>query len=145
MEFNADEIDLSDTNADGTPPLSNPIAQEGVYDVTCTEASFGPTKKGTGMMLTVVLSDADKRTVMHRFNVVNDNPVAANIGKAQLKAFLIHAGHHDPDHPGPIEGIKGLMAKVRVSMGEPFKRKSPPYEEVRYPEIKAFLPLTASA
>lgn len=108
MSFN--NLDLSNVNPDG-----NPILKSGIHPVRVSEAEFKPNKSNTGNVVSVKLegmSSAGYQTC--NFNVQHSNPQAQEIAQRQFKSFLIAAGHPNPDHPGDVRSIIGLMLNIVV-------------------------------
>ncbi len=108
MSFN--NLDLSGVNPDGNPRL-----KAGIHPVRVSEAEFKPNKNHTGNVVSVKLegmSNAGYQTC--NFNVQHSNPQAQEIAQRQFKSFLIAAGHPNPDHPGDVRSLVGLMLNIVV-------------------------------
>lgn len=126
-------IDLSnveDTSFETIPP--------GEYKVSVEKAEIKPTKAGTGEYLKVefVILDGEHAQwkLWHNFNVKNPNEKAVQIGKQQLKSFLIAAGYADPTKMTDVATLSGLQCLVVTKI-----RKSEGYPDAA--EIKTFLPV----
>ena len=68
----------------------------GEYILQVTTAELKQTKSGTGLMVNVCFDiigpEYQGRKIFQNFNIRNDNTVAENIGKQQLKALTVAAG-----------------------------------------------------
>ena len=68
----------------------------GEYILQVTSAELKQTKSGTGLMVNVCFDiigpEYQGRKIFQNFNIRNDNTVAENIGKQQLKALTVAAG-----------------------------------------------------
>jgi len=81
-------VDLTDTKEQSFAPL-----QAGMYFVECTNAIVKPTRAETGeyieATLVVKTGTHEGRQLWVRFNIKNDSEKAQQIGKEQLKSFLV--------------------------------------------------------
>lgn len=126
-------LDLSGAKA--TSGMS--ILQRGIHDVVCKEASFervGNTNNRKVKAVFVTLDGAGQIT--HNFNVVHSSAKAQEIGRDQLKSFLTHGKHPNPDHPGDINTLVGLRARVFVDSDGTYEREGRTYESW---QVKRFL------
>ena len=68
----------------------------GEYILQVTSAELKQTKSGTGLMVNVCFDiigpEYQGRKIFQNYNIRNDNTVAENIGKQQLKALTVAAG-----------------------------------------------------
>ena len=68
----------------------------GEYILQITSADLKETKSGTGLMVNVCFDiigpEYQGRKIFQNFNIRNDNTVAENIGRQQLKALTVAAG-----------------------------------------------------
>lgn len=107
-----DGIDLTDnTVSEGLPLLKT-----GIYDAT-SQKGIEIKKSKTGKMLAVVFQDdAGSGQITFNFNVINSSAEAQRIGRDQLKTFLTHGGHGNPDQPfkQPITNMEGLKVRIYV-------------------------------
>lgn len=93
--------------------------QPGVYACRVKNAEIRDTKAGGGKYLYVELHDAKGAgQVTDRINIHNRNPEATEIGLRRLKALLIAAKHPNPDRPGDISSLNGLLVGVHVEQSE---------------------------
>ena len=108
--FGAD-IDLKDNNvSEGLPVL-----RTGVYDVVSTDAEIKKTQNG--QMLVVIFNDQSGHgQIKFNFNFIHSSAEAQRIGRDQLKTFLTHGGHKNPDKPFDYgkEGLLGLKLRIFV-------------------------------
>ena len=79
-----------------TEPQSFEPVPAGEYILQVTSAELKQTKSGTGLMVNVCFDiigpEYQGRKIFQNFNIRNDNTVAENIGKQQLKALTVAAG-----------------------------------------------------
>ena len=77
-------------------PQSFEPVPAGEYILQITSAELKQTKSGTGLMVNVCFDiigpEYQGRKIFQNFNIRNDNTVAENIGKQQLKALTVAAG-----------------------------------------------------
>ena len=77
-------------------PQSFEPVPAGEYILQVTTAELKQTKSGTGLMVNVCFDiigpEYQGRKIFQNFNIRNDNTVAENIGKQQLKALTVAAG-----------------------------------------------------
>jgi len=122
-------IDLTDTKANTFEPLA-----AGTYPVKCVSADVLHTKSGTGhyiaMNLEVTGGDNEGRRLFTNFNIVNNSVKAVEIGKSQLKSFLLKSKFKDPDHLNDVADLVGLecFANVTIKRDETYGDKN----EIKY-------------
>jgi hypothetical protein len=79
-----------------TEPQSFEPVPAGEYILQVTSAELKQTKSGTGLMVNVCFDiigpEYQGRKIFQNYNIRNDNTVAENIGKQQLKALTVAAG-----------------------------------------------------
>jgi len=111
-------LDLSGVDADsGSARL-----QPGTYRVKCTSAKVEAVEGTKNRKVVCEFVDADGHGDMRNiFNVVHTSEKAQEIGRKQLKGFLVAAGHPNPDQPGDITSLEGLECVVVVGMGKPWR------------------------
>lgn len=133
MNFN--DLDLTGDSLQGAPRL-----RVGRHTVRCTEAVWAQ-KTGTSDWRVEAKFEALDGTgsTNFYFNTGHHNEDARRIGRSQLKTFLTCAGHPNPDKPGNVTSLKGLVCDVLVDLGKPF-RDDKSGKMVQNPEIKTFLP-----
>lgn len=108
-------LDLSGVEAERSSNTLRP----GNYICKITEAEVKDTKDKRGKGLEVTFVDKDSGgDIKDWINLKNNNAEAERIGLQKLKALLISAGHPNPDRPGDVRSIVGLMVGVRVDQGE---------------------------
>lgn len=107
-------MDLTDTKESSFEPL-----QPGNYEVTCTKATVKDTRLGGQMVaieLTVTSEVGEGKKLFHNFNVENQNAEATRIGKEQLKSFLKHASHPNPNLLQDVNELCGLKCVAHVTL-----------------------------
>ena len=109
------------------------LLPQGAYDFMVDEALLKTTKSGTGqyIQLTLVCETPgfEKNKVWANFNIINKSAEAANIGKSQLKKFLMAAGMN-PDSLDSVEDLYGKKVSAMI-----IQTHTPPYDaknEVKY-------------
>lgn len=87
----------------------------GRYVARVSGAELRQTKSG-GSAVRVELVDVDGGGVISDFiNVhVPSSAEASRIGLERLKSLLVFGGHRNPDQPGDINTLKGLVVGIRV-------------------------------
>lgn len=129
-------LDLSDVDADG----GNSRLQPGTYTVKCADAKVQPIGETRNRKLVADFVDVDGTgDIRVNFNILHHSEQAQEIGRRQLKSFLIAAEHPNPDKPGDVEKLKHLQCKVIVGMGKPWKGSDG--VERQTSEVKKFLPI----
>lgn len=139
---------MSDWSGFGSLDLSSVEAsagstrlQPGTYTVKCANAkieSVGTTKNKK--LVTDLVDEGGSGDIRVNFNILHTSEQAQEIGRRQLKSFLISADHPNPDKPGDVETMKGLVCKITVGMGKPWKGEDG-VERVSS-EVKKFMPAT---
>lgn len=97
----------------------------GRYVCEVSEAELKTTKAG-GRQLFVKLNDingggyvADWITLTHpKAATDKGSKQAVEIGMSRLKALLLYGGHPNPDRPGDIASVNGLVVGVNVEQSE---------------------------
>jgi hypothetical protein len=107
------EKDLGDL---GYKPL-NP----GVYDVTLDEISINDNSQGTGQYVKakfqVISGEAEGRYLFSNYNIVHQNELAQNIGKAQFKDLLKAViGEPVLKSENDLYRLQGKMLQVEVGL-----------------------------
>lgn len=127
-------LDLSGVQPDDYAPLS-----PGEYEVRCTDAVVKTGGNNINKRVVATLVDTKgSGSINAGFNVVHStSKQAVEIGMAQLKSFLMAAGHPTPDRPGDIASLKGLTCRVYVGMGKPYIGQDG--RERTNPEVKRFI------
>lgn len=137
---------MSDWNGFGSLDLSTVDAsagsnrlQPGTYTVKCADAkieSVGTTKNKK--LVTDLVDEGGSGDIRVNFNILHSSEQAQEIGRRQLKSFLISADHPNPDKPGDVETMKGLICKIAVGMGKPWKGEDG--VERQSSEVKKYMP-----
>lgn len=119
------DIDLTENSvSEGLPVL-----KAGVYDVASADVEMVDNKGGK--MLKVVFTDlGGAGQITQNFNVVNKSAEAQRIGRDQLKTFLTHGGHVDPDHPfqHAKEAMLGLKVRIYVEHDGTYVKNNKEYD-----------------
>lgn len=93
--------------------VKSDLIPKGDYPMVIIKMEEKATKAGTGKLLNVQLQitkgQFQNKTVFDRFNVVNPNPVAQNIGRQQLKAMLKALGFGDGSDPSIQDVVNASM------------------------------------
>lgn len=109
-------LDLTDVPENEGPVL----VPAGKYLVTCVEAEYKDTKTMGGKYIETKLQikdgDWEGKNVFARFNIINQNDKAAEIGKGQLKSFLIKTGFADPNQLDDVNDLCGLTCIAVVTV-----------------------------
>ena len=98
---------MSDWNGFGSLDLSNVEAsggstrlQPGTYTVKCSDAKVEAIGETKNRKLVADFVDVDgSGDIRVNFNIVHTSDQAQEIGRRQLKSFLIAANHPNPDKP----------------------------------------------
>jgi len=111
-----DDLDLDLT--DNTVSEGMGLLKSGVYDAVSKKPEWKKTSKGSGKMLVIVFEDLKGMgQITFRFNVMNASADAQKIGRDQLKTFLTHGGHPNPDRPLSgygLDAMEGLKVRILV-------------------------------
>lgn len=107
MSFNFNELNLSDAEVQTGGLMLKP----GRYVVKVKDAKVGDTKnRDGGKVMTVQLEDTNGGgSITHWINVASRSAEAQRIGRNELKTLLHFGGHPNPDRPGDVALIKGLV------------------------------------
>lgn len=111
-------LDLSDVEPDDYAPLG-----QGEYpEVETTGAEIVTGKNEKDKRLVVTLSDVGGAgSIKTHFNLVHTgSKQAQEIGRKQLKSYLLACEHPNPDQPGDLATLKGLRCGIYVGLGKPF-------------------------
>ena len=137
---------MSDWNGFGSLDLSTVDAsagstrlQPGTYTVKCADAkieSVGTTKNKK--LVADLVDEGGSGDIRMNFNILHESEQAQEIGRRQLKSFLISSDHPNPDKPGDIATMKGLVCKITVGLGKPWKGNDG--VERQQSEVKKFMP-----
>lgn len=127
-------LDLSGVEADTYAPLS-----PGEYSLRCTDVELNTGPNGMDKRLVVSLSDVNGAgSIKSNFNLVHKGSAKAQeIGLKQLKSFLLSGKHPNPDNPGDVNTLKGLIVRAYIGMGKPYIGKDG--QERTSPEVKRYL------
>jgi len=100
--------------------VKSDLLPKGEYPVVIIKMEEKTTKAGNGKLLNVQMQvtrgQFQNKTVFDRFNVVNPNPVAQNIGRQQLKAMLKSLGFGDGADPSIQDVINASMKSPMIAM-----------------------------
>lgn len=118
------------------------LLKSGVYDTISKKPEWKKTANGSGKMLVVVFEDLKGMgQITFRFNVMNASADAQRIGRDQLKAFLTHGGHPNPDKPLTgygLDAMEGLKVRILVDADGTYTKDN--QTRVSY-SIKRFSPI----
>ena len=129
---------FSNLNLSGVTPDDYAPLTVGEFTLRSTDAEIKTAPNGVNKRLVVAFTDVEgSGSIKHGFNLVNPSAQAQEIGKKQLKSFLVAGGHPNPDHPGDLETLKGLTVRVYVGMGKPYVGDDG--QRRQNPEIKRFI------
>jgi hypothetical protein len=111
LGFNPDEVKAADSMEAKQIPVPN-----GEYKAVCSKAERKNNKAGTGwyweLTFSIVGGEYEGRTIVHRFNIKNNNEVAEQIGRSQLKKFLECIGNEKPENEDDMTDI-ALFLEVK--------------------------------
>lgn len=111
MAFSFNNLNLSGVDA----AKGGGSLQPGRHVCKVSDATVRDTRTG-GTQVEITLQDvAGTGSIRAFLNVhVPSSADATRIGREQLKALLVHGGHSNPDKPGDIRSLKGLVLGVGV-------------------------------
>lgn len=131
-------VDLTDTDADaGFDALP-----AGPYMTQVSNAEVKTTKAGNGRYISVELEVTEPkafsgRKVWDNFNIQNPSEDATKIGKANLKGFMVAAGHKNPDVLRDVNELIGLRVVATLII-----KKDPNWGEGN--QVKKYEPATTA-
>jgi hypothetical protein len=124
-DFGGVDLDLTENSvSEGLPVL-----KAGIYDVMSGDVEL--VKNKGGQMLKIVLADlAGSGQITQNFNIIHSSSEAQRIGRDQLKTFLTHGGHPDPDHPfkHAKEAMLGLKVRIWVEHDGKYVKNNKEYD-----------------
>lgn len=86
----------------------------GDYKVAIVDSEERETKSGTGTYLRLVLEVLDGphkgRKIFENLNLVNENPIAVRIARAELKAICVACGGLQPQDSSELHGIPMIVS-----------------------------------
>ncbi|PWC63976.1 hypothetical protein TSH7_09865 [Azospirillum sp. TSH7] len=92
------------------------VLKPGRWVCKATEVELDMNSGKTGRILKVKLVEVNGQGVITaKLNVQHQNADAQRIGLGELKALLTHGGHPNPEKPGDIKSVKGLVTGVTVT------------------------------
>ncbi len=125
---------LTGFNAMEVESASFEVLPPGVYTAIIISSGMEVTKAGTGKFLKLELQIEDgefhNRRVFDRLNLVNPNPIATQIARAELSSICRAVGVLTPQDSSELHG-KPLRIKVSVRITEEYGEQN---------EVKAYLP-----
>jgi len=93
---------------------SSRILRPGRYRVISRDATY-EAKDAQREAVIVTFDDMDGQgSITHYFNYRNPNEDATRIGRSQLKTFLTHGKHPDPNRPSTTASMVGLKLVITV-------------------------------
>jgi hypothetical protein len=91
------------------------VLPKGDYLVACTEAEVKTTKDGSGTFIkaqfTVKAGPYEARKIFQNFNLTNRNEKAVQIGRGQIKGFLLAAGATN----FKLDNVTDLCGKIAIA------------------------------
>lgn len=111
MAFSFKDLNLSGVEASSAGATLKP----GRHACKIVEASIKDTRQNGKMLELKFASVKEEGAIRGWINLhVPSSEQATRIGREQLKAVLVHGGHPNPDKPGDISSLKGLVVGVLV-------------------------------
>jgi len=111
-EFSFNNLNLSEVEFSGGSSILDP----GRHVVKVDSAELKDTRTGGKQIAVSFSSTEGKGGIRAWINVhVPSSPTATKIGREQLKALLVNGGHANPDHPGDVASLVGLIVGVGVA------------------------------
>ena len=133
-------LDLTSVQTGG----GNTRLQPGRYIVVCKDAKVEEIRNTKNRKLVCDFQAEDgSGEIRFNFNIHHTSEQAQDIGKRQLKSFLVAAGHSNPDKPGDVASLKALKCAVIVGMGKPWRDEN--NVERQNTEIKSFLKIDGAS
>jgi hypothetical protein len=133
MGFSFNDLNLSNVTVTSAPRTLRP----GRYAVEVKEAELTPTRNGGTQLKCRLVDKASNDSILHWIPLHNPNSeINQRIGREQFKAMLVHGGHNNPDEPGDIKTVNGLV--VGVSIGTDSYMKDG--EQREGSKVKGFFP-----
>lgn len=90
----------------------------GTYKAHVVESELNQTKDGTGQLIKATFEILDGpqagKKIIVRYNIVNRNQTAQEIGRGQLKAFLTYSGHPNPNMLRDTNEMHGRPVLITV-------------------------------
>lgn len=94
--------------------------------VMLSDAKIVPTNSGGSKLEVKLTNPKNKKSMKHWINVhLPNSQKATEIGLETLKTMLVCGGHPNPNQPGDVATINGLMVGVNI-------RQNGEYKEVHY-------------
>jgi len=116
--FSLEKLVMGDFGSYELDKVKSDLIPKGDYQVIINKMEEKTTQKGGKMMnvqLQITQGQFQNKNVFDRFNVVNSNPVAQNIGRQQLKAMLKAAGFGDGANPSIQDVINASMKSPMIA------------------------------
>jgi len=111
MSFSFNNLNLS-----GVSVSTSSLLKPGKYVVRISDAKVIDTSDRSGKRLELNFAEVNGGgNIRHYVNLhLPKSPKATEIGKGQLKTILHFGGHANPDHPGDVNTMKGLIVGIVV-------------------------------
>lgn len=123
MDFDFGQVDL--TNVEAGKGRSSP--KPGPHTMVVRNPEIVPTKaKGRQLKIELVTLDGSSRTtdyitMAHPEAATNEKAaMSVAIGKERLKDLLVNGGHPNPNKPGSVKSLDGLIVGVNIVEGDPW-------------------------
>lgn len=97
---------------------------EGDHVCRISSAKLEKTVSGSGIKLVLQFDGLNGGYVRDVINIANESAQATEIGRRRLKHLLIQANHPNPDQPGDVATMVGLIVGVHVAKGEDWRDDS---------------------
>lgn len=121
MSFSFRDLDLSGNSIESGSVMLEP----GRHVTKITDASITNTKTGGKQVLVVLTAMNGDGSIRDYINIVvpgasadEKKAMSQRIGRDRLKALLHFGGHKNPDNPGDISSMIGLVVGVNVTEDE---------------------------
>ncbi|MBW3783716.1 hypothetical protein GL270_21185 [Aeromonas veronii] len=98
--------------------------QPGEHVCRISSAKLEKTASGSGIKLVLQFDGLNGGYVRDVINVFNPSEKATEIGRKRLKHLLLQANHPNPDQPGDVATMVGLIVGVHVVKGEDWRDDS---------------------
>lgn len=132
MSFSFNQLNLANSSVS----TGGSLLPVGRHVVKITDAKVIDTADRTGKRLEINLAAVDgSGTIRHYINVhLPKSSEGTRIGRDELKTMLYYGGHANPDSPGDVNTMKGLVFGVVVA-ADSYKKDGVERETVRVKSV----------